>query len=1151
MPHPARVFLLSVSTSSAALFAGGVASAQVQTPPSSGDRVLGLDISAWQGNISQTTWNNIRNENRRFVFLRSSRGGTTGYYDQSDADNSNGLNTLSQRYDDPYYIQNITRATAAGILAGSYHFSRPNIVEGTLNSGGIRNNGTDEANHFIEMAGPWMRPGYLLPVHDLEAGISERTSNEMAQFAIDFSNRIYDVMGIRPAIYLSGQYAADLQASSLTLRNQVLATNPTLWSARWPAGSGNQYFGDVQNEHPKDTHTPIYGPWDDAGDTHPWTFWQYASGGRLQSFNNGNSNLDFNVAQGNIEFVKDQLVPAVWMNDGDGNWSTLSNWNSGQAPVAPEQGDGQVARVGALTLPTPRLPGQADPVNAGVSGQDDNVHLNRPNANITVTLSSGTHNIRRLNVNERLNVTDGGSINARLTGQVGAGGTLSLASGGSATFTEGYVNGGGVLEFNGGGTLNVGTLFAGPGGIVRFNGADGTGVIQGKAGVVNPTVNLLGGTGTFEVNDGAALTDLRIAIPLANGNLTKTGAGTLELTGNNSAYTGDLFVSAGNLRLTNANQIGTAGARTGISGSVLVDGNGLNVNRPIVVGGLGAGNAGALQNVSGNNTWSGNVVLGGTQNNQDQPGLNQISAASGTSLTLSGDIQNGAGGSWAKIGPGDVVLAGASPNTYTNLTRLFGGRIVVEKDGALGATNQTMAAASTLQRAGDSTAIAFRAPAGSPGLNYAAQEWIFTEGTGFNGVQIDNLGGANTFAGHFGLGGPVIDGAQQASFGVAAGSSLELTGGLHARTQVAAERRNIVKRGEGTLILSGTNGAGPTNSFARALADGSAFTIEAGTVQLKGTASNGENVVGVDTWKINIGATLALAQGGAAGNSDIAFDGGTLRPEQSMLAANSLTFGGNGTIDTAVAATFSGNVAGSGRLTKSGIGNAFLGGAVNAFAGGLNVTGGTLGIVANGTDSRIANVNGIAIAGSARFDLADNDLVVRTTPAASVEHLVANGYAGGAWNGAGGIVSSAAQGVHTLGVADNAELNLASFGGHDGLTGAETFVKYTYYGDADLTNFVDRPDFLRFRDGFFGLEAAAWLFGDFNYSGIVNGDDFALFMFGYRNQPGAIPPWTSFDDELLAFALDNNLDPALVPEPGSAALLTLAAGLLLRRQRRR
>src|SRR5688500_17148460 len=155
--------------------------------PAPAQRLLGLDISAWQGNISQTTWNNIRNvENRRFVFIRSSRGGTTGFYDQNDADNSNGRNTLSQRYDDPYLIQNINRATTAGIYAGSYHFSRPDIIETTFNSGGIRNTGVDEADHFIQMAGPWMRPGYLVPMHDLEAGDGLRTDNEMAQYGIAF-----------------------------------------------------------------------------------------------------------------------------------------------------------------------------------------------------------------------------------------------------------------------------------------------------------------------------------------------------------------------------------------------------------------------------------------------------------------------------------------------------------------------------------------------------------------------------------------------------------------------------------------------------------------------------------------------------------------------------------------------------------------------------------------------------------------------------------------------------------------------------------------------------------------------------------------------------------------------------------------------------
>ena len=70
---------LAVAVAACVLLASGAAHAQQQ-------RALGLDISAWQGNISQTTWNNIHNvENRQFIILRSSRGGTTGYYNQNNA----------------------------------------------------------------------------------------------------------------------------------------------------------------------------------------------------------------------------------------------------------------------------------------------------------------------------------------------------------------------------------------------------------------------------------------------------------------------------------------------------------------------------------------------------------------------------------------------------------------------------------------------------------------------------------------------------------------------------------------------------------------------------------------------------------------------------------------------------------------------------------------------------------------------------------------------------------------------------------------------------------------------------------------------------------------------------------------------------------
>lgn len=541
-------------------------------------RVLGLDISAWQGNISQTTWNNIRTvENRQFVFLRSSRGGTTGYYNQNNAGNDNppGQNTLSQRYDDPYFVQNINRATSAGIIAGSYHFSRPDIVASTLNSNGIPNNGTDEANHFMQMAGAWMRPGYLLPVHDFEAGDGFRTDNEMAQFAVDFSNRIFDVMGIRPAIYINGNYAQNiLGGASAALRSQVVAAYPTLWSARWPNQAAPDTI-DVQNGHPKDSFTNIYGPWDDGGVTHPWQFWQYASTGRLQSFNNGGSNLDFNVAQGDIEYLKDQLVPAIWMNNSSGDWSTLANWNSGQTPIAPVTGPGQVPPVGTQTLPTPRLPGAA---GSGVtSGQSDTVILDRPSASITVSMTTGTFNIRKLFVRESLQMT-GGSLtvnydptyqgnsgsfpNALRSGLLTAQFSGAVSLSGNAAFsahtlqvdaTRTFTVGGGSLTFNRINLMPHGSTPAklavsGDFELAPLNHASAV-IANGAGSGSSGLIDLTDGQRTFHVANGSASVDVTISVPITNGGLTKDGAGTLSLTGNNS-YAGDTRIQGGTLRIS-------------------------------------------------------------------------------------------------------------------------------------------------------------------------------------------------------------------------------------------------------------------------------------------------------------------------------------------------------------------------------------------------------------------------------------------------------------------------------------------------------------------------------------------------------------------------------------------------------------------------
>jgi autotransporter-associated beta strand protein len=533
-------------------------------------RALGLDVSYYQGNLSTTTWatfhrptdqqvNGVYGDGRDFVFIRASRGGTTGTYDPSNTAND----TLARRYDDPYFVQNITRATAAGMFAGSYHFGRPDVISSTANANGIPNNGTDEANHFIQMAGPWMRPGYLLPVFDFEAGSAQRSPSELAQFAIDFSNRIYAVKNIRPAVYIGNNYASPMDA--IPESATIAAAYPTLWSARWPTNP------NIQSGDPGDYTSTVYGPWDNPPNSaDPWHFWQYTSTGGLNGYS---GNLDKDVAHGGTEYLKDHLVPALWMNDNSGDWTTLSNWNSGETPVAPVQGPGQMPRVGPMVLPTPRLPGEDDAVT-GVLGQNDTVVLDRGAANPTITFASGAYNIRKLVVREALNIT-GGSLTTNyvpldpatfpsnfapldpFSAQFSQAVTLSGAGSLSVNTlqvdsTRTFTLSGGSLTFK---TINLMPASSNPATIAMTGDATFAPLANVAAAISNGTgtgqsgfIDLGNATRSFNVLDGASDADVNINVPITNGALTKIGPGTLALNGNNT-YVGDTRIQAGILRM--------------------------------------------------------------------------------------------------------------------------------------------------------------------------------------------------------------------------------------------------------------------------------------------------------------------------------------------------------------------------------------------------------------------------------------------------------------------------------------------------------------------------------------------------------------------------------------------------------------------------
>jgi autotransporter-associated beta strand protein len=772
-------------------------------------RVMGADISYWNNAISQANWNTAYSTGGRgFVFLRATRGGTTGR-DQPQGTPGGGTNaTLSHRYDDPRFVQNLIRATAAGMLVGPYHFAREDV------SG---NTGTDEANHFLQMAGAWMRPGYMMPMFDQEAGSG---SDTLVQFALDFSDRIYAVMQIRPCIYINGSYSGTFQGATQARRDALakpVAYTPSVVGPGYPM-LWNAYYTttlDIQTQNPKDGYSGFYGPWDDYGVAQPWSFWQYISTESIPGFNAADSTCDSDVSHGDLEYVRNYLVPAVWWNDLSGDWSTVTNWNCGQAPVAPVTPSDQAPPYATGGLPAARLPGAAG--TGPTSGQYDTVILERPNANITVTLSTGSHNIRKLYQRETLNLTGGsltinydptyrantsttvlhgGPISAQFSGPVTLSNSASLTAHTVQLDTNRvFTLAGGTLTFN---TLNLMPHASYParllvaGDVALSPLANALAVIARGAGSGNSGyVDLGGGTRTLTVSDGTNAVDLSLEVPIYNGGVAKNGAGTLRLTATNT-YAGGTTVSAGRLLVNNAGGSGTG------SGSVTVNGGAL--------GGTGTVAGAVLLNSAG-------TLAPGTP------------AAIGR-LTL-GSAPTLLGTNFLRVDRnGGATLADKLAVSSGTLT--YGGTLVVSNVGAALVGGEVFTNFAAAAYAGAFTAMTL------PALNDAGLNW-YTGGLTNSGTLKVNrrpAAGLLTFTNVAATGLQIPLAALAAAAADPDGDALTVTG------VSAASTNGIVLATDGTSIIY-SNRASVSDQFSYTLSDGhgGSATGVASIVNLGGSPS--------------------------------------------------------------------------------------------------------------------------------------------------------------------------------------------------------------------------------------------------------------------------------------------------------------------------
>jgi autotransporter-associated beta strand protein len=375
------------------------------------------------------------------------------------------------------------------------------------------------------------------------------------------------------------------------------------------------------------------------------------------------------------------------------------------------------------------------------------------------------------------------TINDGLVTNSGSGGTLTLSGASPLTFSGGTLN-------TGTGTLSLSTA-----GTITANAAD--------QAVISGNLSLPTGTTVVSVSDGTALDDFVInATITGSGGISKSGAGTMLLSGNNN-YSGGTSTSAGTLALGNANALGS-NTLTISGGTLRADGGNLSIGNPVTVS--GAITVGGRRDTSGINT---GIDLTGAVN---EIGSTTITVDDPSVLAEIANSIWGPGDSLTKAGDGTLILAGTG-STYTGGTVVTAGILNIQSSSALGGGAVSVSSGAALQLQG--TLSIGNLPLTLGGSGFVGNIFGTGEGTG----AIENVSGTSTW----GTGTTAITIGSATSLGSDTGS-LTLNGTLNAVVNGVGQPVNKV--GLGTLQLAGTAANSLTGTM----------TVNDGSLQLNKTS---------------------------------------------------------------------------------------------------------------------------------------------------------------------------------------------------------------------------------------------------------------------------------------------------------------------------
>jgi outer membrane autotransporter protein len=637
--------------------------------------------------------------------------------------------------------------------------------------------------------------------------------------------------------------------------------------------------------------------------------------------------------------------------------------------------------------------------------------------NITLNTTGGTFQlIGTGNTTTLSGVIEGPGSLTNVNNPVG--GTGSLGTGTLVLTGENTYSGGTVLN---GGTLVVSsdTNLGAAAGLVSFDG----GLLETTATLSssrNIALNAPGGT--FQVDTEGNTTTLSGPIT-GGGFLTKTGAGALNLTGNNS-YSGGTILNEGTIQgflpqntpLTVNGSTYTLSASqvlsslSGASGTVALGDNSLTIGSATSgvfegsitgTGGLIKTGSGTLT-LTGNNTYSGGTVLnGGTLSISSDTNLGAAAGlvsfdggilettasltstrnitlsptggtfqliGTGNTTTLLGviagpgsltNVNNPVGGT-NSLGTGTLVLTGE--NTYSGGTVLNGGTLVVSSDTNLGAANGALIFnEGTLQSTGFTSSRNIT-------LNENGEFQLLSGTTVANGIISGGGALLKTGLGTLTLTGNntyigetfLNEGALSINSDQNLGKGRLTFNGGTLVTQTLRLTHNItLGENGGTFDVNGSSEATTVSSFIQGI--GSLIKTGAGVLALEvGGSYSGGTILQEGTLSIGSGTTL--------GSGTLSLSNSTLQTGESVTIANPMILeaSSTGTLRTGTdgGLILEGIISGTGNLAKNGPGTLILGRGTDPYSGITYLNEGTLTINGNVPNSSLISAPGTTLDGT-------------------------------------------------------------------------------------------------------------------------------------------------------------------------------------------